>query len=64
MSDYNYPGFPLEMDGDDFANFPRVLKIGGQAPDGELVDASDGRHVRLSDYWRTGPLVMEFGSIT
>ena len=64
MSDYNYPSFPLEMDGDDFANFPSVLKVGGPAPDGELTNAGDGSHVRLSDYWRNGPLVIEFGSIT
>ena len=64
MTDYNYPSFPLEMDGDDFANFPNVLKVGGPAPDGELTNASDGSRVRLSDYWRNGPLVIEFGSIT
>ena len=60
----NYVDFPLDGDGEDFANFPDVIKVGQQAPDGELIDASDGSTVRLSDYWKKGVLVIEFGSIT
>lgn len=52
------------MDMEDFERFPGVLKAGEPAPDGELVNAADGRRVRLSEYWRNGPVVMEFGSIT
>lgn len=62
--DYNYAGFPLDMDGIDFATFPSVLKVGERAPNGELVDAATGEAVKLSHYWRSGPLVIEFGSIT
>jgi hypothetical protein len=52
------------MDMEDFERFPGVLKAGEPAPDGELVNAADGRRVRLSECWRSGPVVMEFGSIT
>ena len=64
MSEYNYASFPLTMSGEDFAGFPGLMKVGQSAPDGELVNAADSRTVKLSDYWRDGPLVVEFGSIT
>jgi len=63
-SPYNYESFPLDMDRETFARFPTVLLAGGPAPDGELIDARDGRRVRLSDFWRRGPLVIEFGSFS
>jgi len=62
--DYNYASFPLDMDGIDFEDFPAALKVGARAPGGELIDAATGESVRLSAYWRSGPLVIEFGSIT
>ena len=64
MSIYNYPVFPLDLDMPDFRVFPEVLKVGQRAPNGELIDAASGRAVKLSSYWRSGPLVIEFGSIT
>ena len=64
MSIYNYPVFPLDLDMPDFDAFPEVLKVGSRAPNGELVDAASGEAVKLSTYWRSGPLVIEFGSIT
>ncbi len=64
MSEYNYASFPLTMGGEDFARFPGLMEAGMPAPDGELVNAVDGRPVVLSDYWSEGPLVVEFGSIT
>ena len=64
MSEYNYADFPLDTDREAFVGFPDALTVGQSAPDGELVDAADGRRVRLSDYWRTGPLMIEFGSVT
>ncbi len=64
MSEYNYASFPLTMSDEDFARFPGLMKAGQPAPDGELVNAADGRTVKLSDYWSEGPLVVEFGSIT
>lgn len=64
MRIYNYPSFPLHMDMEDFVQFPRATAVGEAAPDGELTDASNGRKVRLSDCWSSGPAVIEFGSIT
>ncbi len=64
MSIYNYPVFPLDLDMPDFRVFPEVLKVGQRAPNGELIDAASGTAVKLSSYWRSGPLVIEFGSIT
>ena len=64
MSDYNYASFPLDMCMEDFHRFPEVLKVGQAAPDGDLVDAFDDSVVRLSDRWRSGAVVIEFGSIT
>ncbi len=64
MRIYNYPGFPLHQDEEDFVRFPDAIHVGEPAPDGKLIDASDGREVQLSEYWSTGPAVIEFGSIT
>lgn len=64
MSDYNYETFPLDLDMHDFHAFPEALKVGDRAPGGDLVDAATGQPVKLSSLWRSGPLVIEFGSIT
>lgn len=64
MRIYNYPNFPLHMDQEDFERFPEATRVGEPAPDGKLIDAADGRGVRLSECWSTGPAVIEFGSIT
>ena len=64
MNEYNYTSFPLDMQTQDFENFPSFAKAGDKAPDGDLVDARTGRTVRLSDYWSEGPAMIEFGSIT
>ena len=64
MSEYNYAQFPLDMDMQDFEAFPDVLKVGDRAPNGDLIEAATGETVRLSKYWRSGPCVIEFGSIT
>ena len=64
MAKYNYDKFPLNMTADEFTNFPDFLHVGQKAPDGELTDAATGERVELSDYWKNGLLVVEFGSIT
>ncbi|HAL47593.1 MAG: hypothetical protein FI707_06020 [SAR202 cluster bacterium] len=63
-SAYNYEIFPLDMTDDEFTAFPDVLKTGAKAPDGVLIDVATGESVRLSDYWKNGPVLIEFGSIT
>ena len=64
MAAYNYENFPLDMEMADFEAFPGVLQVGERAPGGELLDAATGEPVKLSRYWRSGPCVIEFGSIT
>ena len=64
MRIYNYTNFPLHMDQEDFERFPEATQVGEPAPDGKLIDAVDGREVRLSECWSNGPAVIEFGSIT
>ncbi len=64
MHAYNYESFPLDMDEADFSRYPEIHHVGDPAPDGTLVDAADGNRVKLFDYLKKGPLVIEFGSIT
>lgn len=64
MSVYNYQTFPLDKDIEDFHRFPSLLRVGNEAPDGEIFDATEGRSHPLSDHWAAGPLVIEFGSFT
>ncbi len=64
MNPYNYETFPLDMTNDEFTAFLDVLKAGAKAPDGVLIDAATGESVQLSDYWKHGPAMIEFGSIT
>lgn len=61
---YNYANFPGNMQDADFSAFPNILHAGTDAPDGVLVNAATGAEIPLSDYWSTGPLVIEFGSAT
>ena len=61
---YNYAHFPEDMQAADFSAFPNILHAGTDAPDGVLVNAATGAEERLSDYWSTGPLIIEFGSAT
>lgn len=62
MNAYNYESFPIDMDAAVFVGFPDHIRPGMRAPDGVVVDASTGKEVRLSDFWRGGPLIVEFGS--
>jgi hypothetical protein len=64
---YNYERFDLYVssgqDEREFAAFPNMLHAGERAPDGELR-LLGGRRVRLSELWRQGGVVLEFGSFT
>ena len=64
MSVYNYLNFPLDADMQDFVAFPEGPRVASKAPDGELIDVRDGRRVLLSEYFRNGVTVIEFGSYT
>jgi hypothetical protein len=71
---YNYTYFDEHVaagaDADDEAAFRASYRAGEQAGDFALAqlddgaDGSDSAQVKLSDLWRSKPLVMEFGSFT
>jgi nicotinic acid phosphoribosyltransferase len=65
---YNYAYFDQHVaagtDSEDEAAFRASFRAGEQAEDFSLVRLDDGAPVRLSDLWRSKPLVMEFGSFT
>lgn len=62
---YNYAHFPQDhIDGPLFADFRDGLRVGAEAPDGELIRLQDGAMVQLSEYWNARPAVIEFGSVT
>ena len=65
---YNYAHFDdYVADGGDVADesaFWASPRAGQRAPDFVVPRLGDGSGVRLSDLWRSRPLVMEFGSFT
>jgi hypothetical protein len=58
---YNYTKF---MGGDSFLAFRTLLPVGSSAPDFQALLLDTGQPVHLSDYWRKGDLLIEFGSLT
>lgn len=58
--DYNYAIFTGQ---EDFAGLARAHHVGERAPDAPLTRL-DGGQTRLSDLWRTGHVILEFGSYT
>ena len=57
---YNYSEFV----GSDFLPFRTHLPVGSSAPDFQATLLENGRSVQLSDYWKKGDLLIEFGSLT
>ena len=57
---YNYSEFV----GSDFVPFRTHLPAGSPAPDFQATLLETERPIRLSDYWKTGDLLIEFGSLT
>lgn len=62
--DYNYVDFVLKREIPPFIEFRNRLHVGDKAPDFELLRLDDGEKVKLSEYWRDGACVIEFGSFT
>ena len=63
MNDYNYPSFPpVGEDADKFETFFEAPNVGTIAPDFVLEDLATGEPVHLQAFWKTGALIMEFGS--
>ncbi len=63
-SNYNYASFPLDMDGQDFEGFSKLMQAGERAPDGTVTDARTGERLSLSSLWKSQALVVEFGSLS
>ncbi len=63
-NDYNYSDFILRREIPLFQEFRDRLHVGEHAPDFELRRLDDNERVRLSGYWKDGPVVVEFGSFT
>jgi hypothetical protein len=65
---YNYEHFDEHIgEGGEhtaLAAFRESLHAGQRAMDADLTRLDDGAQVRLSDLWRSKPLVVEFGSFT
>jgi hypothetical protein len=65
---YNYPHFDDHVAGGgevaDEAAFWNSPRAGERADDFTLLRLGDRAEVRLSELWRSKPLVMEFGSFT
>lgn len=62
--DYNYADFILRREIPLFLRFRDHLHVGEKAPSFDLLRLDDGERVPLSDSWKAGPLVIEFGSFT
>ena len=58
---YNYSEF---VGSEEFLAFRDICHVGTAAPDFETVRLDDNAKVRLSDYWKKGDIVLEFGSLT
>ncbi len=57
---YNYSEFV----GSDFLPFRTHLPVGSPASDFPAILLQTGQPVRLSDFWKKGDLLVEFGSFT
>lgn len=60
IEQYNYSEFV----GSEFLTFRTHLPVGSLAPDFQAILLGTGQPVRLSDYWKKGDLLVEFGSLT
>lgn len=65
---YNYAHFDEYVESGaaevEFGAFTGRLHAGEQAPDFTATQLDGGASVRLSDWWRDRPVVVEFGSFT
>jgi hypothetical protein len=60
LETYNYS----EFTGSDFLPFRTHLPVGSRAPDFSALLLDTSRNIRLSDYWKNGDVLIEFGSLT
>jgi hypothetical protein len=58
---YNYSEF---VGSEEFMDFRTHLPMGSSAPDFQATLLETDETVRLSDYWKTHDVLIEFGSLT
>ena len=58
---YNYTVF---VGSKNFMDFRTVLPVGSSAPDLQATLLETGEPVKLSEYWKKGDVLVEFGSFT
>lgn len=61
IEDYNYAVF---VGSEQYMAFRSLLPVGSSAPDFQAQMLETGSPVRLSDYWKRGDVLIEFGSLT
>ena len=61
VESYNYSVF---IGSENFIDFRTHLPVGSSAPDCQAMLLQTGQPVQLSDYWKKGDLLVEFGSLT
>jgi hypothetical protein len=63
LDDYNYQHFPPTGEkADKFETFFDAPNVGTIAPDLALEDLESGEPFHLKDFWKSGAVLMEFGS--
>ncbi len=61
IEDYNYSVF---VGSEQYMAFRTVLPVGSSAPDFQAKLLETGQPVQLSEYWKKGDVLIEFGSLT
>lgn len=61
VEEYNYSVF---VGSEEFLSFRTLLPVGSSAPDFQATLLDTGQRVRLSEYWKRGDVLIEFGSLT
>ena len=61
IEDYNYSVF---VGSEEFLAFRTLLPVGSSAPDFEAHLLDTAHPVKLSEYWKSGDVLLEFGSFT
>ena len=61
IEQYNYSEF---VGSTEFLAFRSICQVGTSAPDFETQRLDDNQRVMLSEYWKKGDIVLEFGSLT
>jgi hypothetical protein len=60
IESYNYS----EFTGSDFLPFRTHLPVGSRAPDFAATLLGANQQIRISDFWKNGDVLIEFGSLT